>query len=52
MTDQFELEVEVEVLRTALVIAPFFKLTSLGGAVLPEKNSPAERAGSDEGANG
>jgi hypothetical protein len=31
-------------------IAPFSRLTSFGGAVLPEKNSPAESAGSDEGA--
>ena len=33
-------------------MAPFSRLTSLGGAVLPEKNSPAVRAGSEEGARG
>jgi hypothetical protein len=33
-------------------IAPFSRLTSFGGAVLPAKNSPAESAGSDEGARG
>ena len=33
-------------------MAPFSRLTSLGGAVLPEKNSPAVSAGSEEGARG
>lgn len=33
-------------------IAPFSRLTSFGGAVLPEKNSPAVSAGSAEGARG
>ena len=34
------------------VISPLSRLTSLGGAVLPEKNSLAESAGSAEGAGG
>ena len=33
-------------------MAPFSRLTSFGGAVLPAKNSPAESAGSAEGARG
>lgn len=33
-------------------IAPVSRLTRFGGAVLPEKNSPAERAGSEDGAGG
>lgn len=32
--------------------APFSRLTSLGGAVLPEKNSPAVKDGSADGAGG
>lgn len=35
-----------------VVMAPVSRLTSFGGAVLPEKNSPAVRAGSAEGAGG
>ena len=34
------------------VIAPVSRLTRLGGAIFPEKNSDAERAGSSEGAGG
>ena len=34
------------------VIAPVSRLTSFSAAVLPAKNSPAESAGSDEGAGG
>lgn len=33
-------------------IAPSSSETSLGGAVSPAKNSPAVRAGSEEGAGG
>ena len=32
--------------------APFSRLTRLGATVFPEKNSPAERAGSEDGAGG
>ena len=35
-----------------VVIEPSSSETSLGGAVLPEKNSAAESAGSAEGAGG
>jgi hypothetical protein len=31
---------------------PFSRLTRLGATFFPEKNSPAERAGSDDGAGG
>jgi hypothetical protein len=31
---------------------PFSRLTSFWGALFPEKNSPAVRAGSDDGAGG
>lgn len=34
------------------VISPLSRLTSFGGAVLPEKNSLAESAGSADGAGG
>lgn len=34
------------------VIAPVSRFTSFGGAVLPVKNSPAESAGSEDGAGG
>ena len=33
-------------------IAPSARETRFGGAVFPEKNSPAVNAGSEEGANG
>lgn len=33
-------------------IAPVSRFTRFGGATFPEKNSPAERAGSEEGAGG
>lgn len=44
-------EIEMGV-AAAVVIEPSSSETSFGGAVLPEKNSAAESAGSAEGAGG